>query len=219
MDRLPTELQRLFLLRSPGGDRVRGPVLELLRPLGWETIARVWEGVQVDLGLPAPAIAVSGTDACQLWFSLAEGVMVSESQAFLEGLRARYLAGIAPERLRLAPQGVTPLPPAAVAPERWSAFVAPDLAPLFVDEPWLDQPPGADAQAELLSRVQCATPEAFARALAKLAPAALAPGNSSLATAGDADPRQFLLSVMQDTNVDLRLRIEAAKALLQDGRG
>ena len=90
MDRLPTELQRLFLPRSPGGDRVRGPVLELLRPLGWETIGRVWEGVQVDLGLPAPAIAVSGTDACQLWFSLAEDATVSEAQAFLEGVRTRY---------------------------------------------------------------------------------------------------------------------------------
>jgi hypothetical protein len=217
MDRLPTELQRLFLPRGPGGDRVRGPVLELLRPLGWETIGRVWEGVQVDLGLPAPAIAVSGTDACQLWFSLAEGTAVSETQAFLEGLRTRYLADIAPERLRLAPGGVSPLPPAAVAPERWSAFVAPDLAPLFVDEPWLDQPPGADAQAELLSRVQPATPEAFARALAKLAPAAAASGTGR-PTTGDADPRRFLLSVMQDPSVDLRLRIEAAKALLQAER-
>jgi hypothetical protein len=219
MDRLPTELQRLFLSRGPGGDRVRGPVLELLRPLGWETIARVWEGVQVDLGLPAPAIAVSGTDACQLWFSLTEAVVVSEAQAFLEGLRARYLADVTPERLRLAPQGVSPLPPAAVAPERWSAFVAPDLAPLFVDEPWLDQPPGADAQAELLSRVQPATPEAFARALAKLVPAAAAPGTGRPATGDRADPRQFLLSVMQDASVDLRLRIEAAKALLQAGGG
>jgi hypothetical protein len=97
--------------------------------------------------------------------------------------------------------------------------VAPDLAPLFVDEPWLDQPPGADAQAELLSRVQPATPEAFARALAKLAPAAAAPGTGRPATGDRADPRQFLLSVMQDASVDLQLRIEAAKALLQAGGG
>ena len=34
---------------------------------------------------------------------------------------------------------------------RWSAFVAPDLAAVFGDEPVLDIPPGDEAQAELLA--------------------------------------------------------------------
>ncbi|MEK8028292.1 hypothetical protein [Pseudaquabacterium rugosum] len=37
---------------------------------------------------------------------------------------------------------------------RWSAFVAPDLAPLFSDTPWLDLPPGDDGQARLLAALR-----------------------------------------------------------------
>jgi hypothetical protein len=35
-------------------------VLELARPAEWPPLARVWQAVQAELGLPAPAIAVSG---------------------------------------------------------------------------------------------------------------------------------------------------------------
>ena len=45
-------------------------VLELTGPADWDVLSAVWRGVQADLELPAPAIAVSGTDGLQLWFSL-----------------------------------------------------------------------------------------------------------------------------------------------------
>ena len=237
MDRLQAELQRLYL--PPGATRdasgppgfdpagiagqVKGMVLELAAPAGWRELSAAWQGIQADLGLPAPAIAVSGGDAYQLWFSLTEPAPAAQARAFLEGVRARYLAGVAPEGIRIQQAGV--LPPAQVAPERWSAFVAPDLAPLFAEERWLDHPPGTDAQADLLSRVEGTPAEAFRRARAQLgvgdashAPAA-EPGAPGPHATGTADPRAFLLSVMQDPAVDLRLRIEAAKALLPFTQG
>ena len=204
MDRLQSELERLYL--PPAG---RAVVLEVARPAGWQEVARVWQGVQEDLDLPAPAIAISGSDAYQLWFAFEPAVPENEAQAFVDGLRKRYLGGVPAERLRIQPPGT--LPPAQLAPEQWSAFVAADLAPLFADEPWLDHPPGRDAQADLLSRVVRIGEREFRRVLGEFTeraePAAAPAASGSV-------PRAVLLSVMRDSSVDLHLRIEAAKALL-----
>lgn len=194
MNRLDAELQRLYLSPAAGHEppalvapdgRVRALVLELARPATWTALSAVWQGVQAELDMPAPAIAVSGQGGYQLWFSLAEPIEVEAALAFLEALRLRYLAGMAPESIRMEPslhgpaparvQHLDAIPPAQVAPERWSAFVSADLAPLFADEPWLDHPPGVDAQAELLSRLASASPEGFMRALGRLRPAPAAP--------------------------------------------
>src|SRR6478672_13751414 len=109
MNRLQTELQRLYLphdaereapgpqepgLVGPGG-RVRAMVLELARPASWNSLAKVWQGVQVDLELPAPSIAVSGIDGYQPWFSLSQAIPVTQAIDFLESLRRRYLGDIA----------------------------------------------------------------------------------------------------------------------------
>ena len=239
MNRLHAELQRLYLSHDAqrqtpdaeepaliGADgRVRAMLLELARPASWEDVAKIWRGVQTDLELPAPAIAVSGIDGYQLWFSLAEPVPVAQAIAFLKSLCRRYLGDIAPERISMGPsidasgaghaRHAKVLPPALVAPDRWSAFVAPDLAPLFADEPWLDLPPGPDAQAELLSRFESLKPGDWQRALERLMPASMpgvaqAPG----ALVDRADPKSFLLNIMNDPTIELHLRIEAAKALL-----
>ena len=220
MDRLPSELQRLYLPHEADG-LLRALVLQVLRPAGWQEVARLWQGVQADLALPAPAIAVSGSDGYQLWFSVAEGVQPARATAFLEALRVRYLRGVPPQSTRLQQPDATP--PSQVAAERWSAFVAPDLAPLFADEPWLDHPPGADAQADVLWRAASIEPREFERAMQELTAGAAASAPSELAArepSGDevSDPRRFLLSVMRDPDVDLRLRIEAAKALLSSSR-
>ncbi|TXT34691.1 MAG: hypothetical protein FD135_5235, partial [Comamonadaceae bacterium] len=95
---------------------------------------------------------------------------------------------------------------------RWSAFVAPGLASMFADEPWLDMPPGLDAQAHLLSSLQSITPADFQRAQEQLRPAS--PRTESVQAFNATDPKRFLLSVMNDPATELHLRIEAAKALL-----
>jgi hypothetical protein len=94
--------------------------------------------------------------------------------------------------------------------ERWSAFVAPDLAPLFAETPWLDLPPGDDGQAQLLEALKPVPPAALAAAEAALAPAAVA----APAAPAPGDPVAFLLRVMQDEAAPLALRVDAAKALL-----
>jgi len=206
MNRLQSELQRLY---PPDDGGVRAIVLELPGPGAWEQLAPLWQGVQSELQLPAPGIAVSGS-GYQLWFSLAQPVPQQQALAFLEALRGRYLADVPPERIRTRPGDgsaaeISGLPPGERGEERWAAFVAPDLAALFEHEPWLDLPPGNEAQAELLARLRSMAPADLQRALAQ-APAA--------APAAQQDPRSFLLQVMNDRAIDLQLRIEAAKALL-----
>ena len=257
MNRLQSELQRLYLPQASAGQgtepdesrlidadgRVRAMVLERARPADWAVLSKVWRGVQADLDLPAPAIAVSGTDGVQLWFSLAQPLPAAQAWAFMEALRQRYLGDIRTHRVGLLPtvdaaslsQAVharqVPAPQADSG--HWSAFVAPDLAPVFADEPWLDLPPNLDGQAALLAGLASMPIAEVERALAQLQLAALpVPSSPTSASAVAAhadvgtvnlrapssgpwlDPKRFLLDVMNDDAVALALRIEAAKALL-----
>lgn len=248
MTRLQSEWHRLYLPRSPADPvtadentslidaqgRVRALVLTLARPADWTALSLVWQAVQADLALPAPAIAVSGIDSYQLWFSLAEPVSVPDAHAFLDALRARYLSDIATSRVGLLPatdadlhapqqaRHVQTIPGQQVLADQWSAFLAPDLAPMFADTPWLDLEPSPEGQADLLSGLRSIKPTAWQTALERLrpAPAQAMPGPASAssehpgATGPYVDPRRFLLDVMNDSTVALALRIEAAKALL-----
>jgi hypothetical protein len=243
MNRLPSELRRLYVPqpdadqgRAPeelclidSGGRVRAMVLELARPADWAALSKLWQGVQADLELPAPAIAVSGQDGFQLWFSLAEPVPAARAMVFLESLRVRYLGDIKAQRVALMPVADAAstlqarhakLVPAQQANSgHWSAFVAPDLAPVFNDEPWLDIPPSPEGQSELLSRLKSIPLADFRRALERLMPAPVRGPFQEVSGAAEVvigclDPKRFLYSVMNDNTVALALRIEAAKALL-----
>lgn len=248
MNKLLTELTRLYgtarnageealALSSPAG-LVRAMVLELGRPADWALLGAVWRGVQSDLALCAPAIAVNGVDGYQLWFSLETGVEPPQAAAFLQGLCQRYLADVAPARLRCMPDAAgpshpLPMPPLQLESGSWSAFLAPDLAAVFADEPWLDRAPGEEAQASLLARLQSMTANSFHAALQRLNPVAgsshpydtTAPGTvpaTELPATGSVaptpslpqEPEAFLLAVMNDPAVALTLRIQAAAALL-----
>ncbi|WP_295955261.1 hypothetical protein [Rhodoferax sp.] len=245
MNRLQAELRRLYRLGSledegnrsedfglisPDGG-VRAMVLELARPADWTVLSTLWQGVQVDLELPAPAIAVSGIDGYQLWFSLSDPVPVVEARSFLESLRLRYLGNIAPGRVAMRPsveasvsgpgQHAKMVPALWAETGRWSAFIAPDLAAVFSDEPWLDICPSPDAQADILSRMVSIKAEDFQMVLGRLsAEAKTAPSHMALAanerggSKSDLDPKRFLLDVMGDKTIELHLRIQAAQALL-----
>lgn len=257
MNRLQSELHRLYLVPPQArsdeptppsamvddAGRVRALVMELTRPPSWEVLSAVWQGVQAELELPAPAIAVSGTDGLQLWFSLAEAVPAAQGHAFLDSLRARFLPEVDPGRVRLMPAAdasaqrpeshARPVP-ALQASGNWSAFLAQDLAPVFAETPWLDLPPNEEGQAALLRGLATTTPAAFDAALRRLASAAPAsPPSASTPLGGDVlppaaptiaaqaaeDATRFLQRVVNDDSVALALRIEAAKALLQPSGG
>lgn len=248
MSRLRTEFHRLYLPAgaAPAGDeapaaaqladaegRVRALVLQVARPGDWQALSAVWRGVQAELGLPAPAVAINGQDGLQLWFSLAVPVPPAEGRAWLDGLCRRHLPELPAARVALLPQGGSADEPAAWGQaadvlaqqplaEGWPAFVAPDLAAVFADTPWLDLPPSAEGQADLLAALQPIKADAWQAAMAQLAPPAEAaaplPRTSAApatpATTADGPARRFLLGVMNDEGAPLALRIEAAKALL-----
>jgi hypothetical protein len=214
MSRLDAERQRLYPPAPAGSTQVLR--LEVAAPADWAALGAVWRGVQADLGLPAPAIAVSGTDGLQLWFSLEQPVSIGRAADVLAGLQARYLPALAPDRVRVQADGGAPVIPAQdPASGNWSAFVAPDLAPVFADTPWLDIEPGADGQAELLARLVPTPVAAFDAAWHALQPAGASASPAPASPAGtDLDPRAFLQAVLNDTTAPLALRVEAAKALL-----
>lgn len=251
MNRLNTEFRRLYLVPGPaaGGaaldaaeaedsqGRVRAAVLELAQPADWDALATVWRGVQTDLGLPAPAIAVSGVDGVQLWFSFTQPLPAARVHAWLEDLCLRYLPEVVPRRLRLWPQSAgarpdapLPLPAQHTAPGRWSAFVSADLAPVFADTPWLEMPPGDEGQARLLAGLHSADAAALQGLVeqsppgpdagdpeplqAQALPTPAVPPVQPAQAARPTDPVAFLRSVMNDASAPLALRVEAAKALL-----
>lgn len=258
MNRLQMAWQRLYGWSAATDDGDAAPwidvggctrvmVLDVGRPVDWPVLAVLGEAVQAELDLPAPAIAVNGVDGYQLWFSLQKPVPHEQARAFLQGLCRRYLAEVPLWRVRCFPgeHGAAPtsgsawhpdpVPHRAGSAEQWSAFVAPGLAALLAQEPWLDHPPSADAQADLLSRQRSMDGQAFQAALsllqapsAEIAPvsdAVLVPAVSPSAPAPEGhtaliggydvqDPKGFLLAVMNDPTVPLVHRMEAAKALL-----
>jgi len=245
MNPLHTEFARLFVaqpqhallhdanhspLLGPAGE-VRCGVLELARPAQWDPLAAVWRGVQADLDLPAPAIAINGADAYQLWFAWRHPVQHATAAVFLKSLCQRYLADVPAQRLRCWPsagaESDTPAPAQIPAPHprsgQWSAFIAPDLAAVFAEEPWLDRDPGIEAQALLLSRIEAMQPQVFAKAQAALQPAPTAPLPMATPTPPPEPqgtnypantPTAFLQAVMQDPFAPLALRVQAAAALL-----
>lgn len=263
MSRLHSEFARLYLPATDAAEqappaptpadlldaqgRTRALVLELAAPADWARLKAVWQGVQADLGLPAPAIAVSGTDGLQLWFSAPTPVPAADARRWLEALCRRYLPGLPPHRLRLYPRtepaaaAGDPATHAAPVPARqadgatWSAFVAPDLVPLFEETPWLDSEPSEEGQAALLERVgvmkagwfeavvavevEVEVPQA-AQAVAVGDGAAAGVAAGGLAEAGGLmaareEAVAFLRRVVLDEAAPLGLRVEAAKALLQ----
>lgn len=243
MTRLSIEISRLYLppahasadtvdstwRLSDAQGLTRALVIELARPADWAQLGQVWRGVQTELAWPAPAIAVNGVDAFGLWFSLAQPVGVATAHAVLEALRQRYLSQVPLDRLRLMPDGLQEAATAAIPSlqgqaDQWSAFVAPDLAPVFADTPWLDIPPSLEGQADLLSKLISIQPVEWLRALETLGlsakhgpalPTSATPATpSATPSALHTDPRRFLTEVMNNEAVPLALRIEAAKALL-----
>ena len=239
-DRLDADVQRTALVDTSG--KVRAMVMELRRPPDWQALSFVWQGVQIELELPAPAIAVSGTDGLQLWFSLTEPIAAVQAHGFLEGLRRRFLAEIDSSRVRLMPAAQASalrqdlhaalVPALQEGSGNWSAFLAPDLVPVFAESPWLDIPPNEEGQATLLRSIEVITQSVFEAACTKLGlTMPPPPPMSTVAVAASVDervaldrpkaaceggdPEQFLHRIMNDDSVALALRIEAAKALLQ----
>ncbi|WP_310494334.1 hypothetical protein [Dechloromonas sp.] len=237
-ERLATESNVGLTLVSPDG-MVRAMVISLANGSYWEQLAALYQGVQEDFDVPAPAISVSVEDGYQIWFSLAEPVPLQQAQAFLNALRLKYLNDIPVARLKFRPGiedgtnvhslSVLPLMQALKEPERWSAFIDPSMGCMFIDESWLEMAPNLDQQAAMLAEVETIKAEDFQRVMSimQAAPAfAGTPVENAARSGGDrltsslgvdshfTDPKSFLMAVMNDPQTSAHDRIEAAKALL-----
>ena len=235
MNPLETEFRRLYLIDDATAvapslmtvdGRVRAMVIELARPADWSVVSTVWQRVQSDLDLPPPAIAVTGNDGYQLWFSLAESVTTAEASFFLESLRQRFLSHIMPERINMMPtetRHAQLVPALQQSTGLWSAFVAPDLAAIFADSPGLDMAPRVEAQAKVLAPLESIKASVFEAIFDQvISDAERIPATNQSSTPVvprstkhfDSDAKRFLKEVMNDQSVEMHLRIEAAKALL-----
>ena len=256
MNKLESELQRLYFLPGQDWQRLKSetvnPVINLITATGlvrcfvisvekgcaWAQIGALYQGVQADLDLPAPAIAVSVEDGYQIWFSLAEPIALQSAQDFMNGLCRKYLSETKTTKLKLRPGiekqlGFLPLVPAQQAEaERWSAFIDPSMGSMFVEETWLEMAPSRDKQAGMLAGLTSITAEEYQLACGMLQSpteeiadlpvenkvASQLPRRSEpsvLNVANDfTNPRSFLLAVMNDPSASAEQRIQAAVALL-----
>ncbi|WP_153116426.1 hypothetical protein [Rhodocyclus tenuis] len=198
MNRLIQELRRLYL--PPGsaltpdlvaaqlaGDvslpldpvdanaQVRTLLVSFRNSSDWPLVAKLNRCVQEELGLPAPAISVSGCTGFQLWLSLAQPQAPAQAGRFLEALRRRCLGEMPVAALGLHPVGTGNVPalptPLELVPAldqvsgRWSAFIDPSMGSMFIDEGGLESAPNMDAQAELLARLHSIKADDFDAAL------------------------------------------------------
>lgn len=248
MDKLSKELQRLYFLPDQGAIEASSPIVRCLlisleRSGDWSSLARLYEAVQSELELPAPAVSVSSRNGFRLWFSLKEGVPVAQAEGFLQALCRKYLADVPEKYLKLFPgslaadgQAVEIPPRFNESVEKWSAFIDPSLGSMFADEAGLDMPPNPDKQATQLAVCASIDADDFQRALATLLPGEkrdceMSGGrlDKAIGTADQVellpvgtsftDPYSFLLAVMNDAAVSAVNRIEAAKALLPYSNG
>jgi hypothetical protein len=130
----------------------------------WSRLCEVANALQSELGLPAPAVSISGADGYGLWLSLESPVPAAQAQEFLELLRAEYCPDI-----ELGPDAaVTPaeLPPCLnERTGKWAAFIHPGMGSSFAEESGLEMAPPFAGQAALLEPLQSISGAQFTHVL------------------------------------------------------
>jgi hypothetical protein len=161
MQKLNAELSRLYPAPANGG--TRSICLSFRRLAGddeaghWERLCMVANALQAELGLPAPAVSISGDGAFGLWLSLEKPVMVAQAQEFAKLVCAD------------AELADGPLPPCLnEANGKWAAFIHPGMGASFAGDEGLDIEPPEAGQVALLEGLESIEPAQFAQALEHL---------------------------------------------------
>lgn len=130
----------------------------------WSLLCAVANALQAELGLPAPAVSISGSDGYGLWLSLETPAPTAQVQRFLELLCNAYCPG-----LELGPDAATAaveLPPCLHQETgKWAAFINPGLGASFADESGLEMAPPFAGQAALLEDLRSISESEFLRAM------------------------------------------------------
>jgi hypothetical protein len=159
----------------------------------WNRLCTMANALQGELGLPAPAVSISGADAYGLWLSLATPVPVAEAQRFLELLHAAYC----PE-LKLAADAASfpvELPPCLhQASGKWAAFIHPGMGAAFEEETGLEMMPPEAGQVAFLEGLRSIDAAQFAQAMDRLRPSqGVAPAAGAPVQVRAATPEGLLL--------------------------
>lgn len=154
----------------------------------WRVLCEVANALQGELGLPAPAVSISGVDGFGLWLSLETPVPAALVGQFVELLHDAYFPGI-----EVSTGAAVELPPCRHAGTgKWAAFINPGLGASFTDESGLEMAPPFAGQAALLEGLHSITPAQFSRAMDILQPAHAAPGVSATPAATQSSPSLLL---------------------------
>ena len=162
MQTLTAELTRLYL--APDGEAgklvnaagmARAAVIPFPKAAEphWQRLCEVANALQADLGWPAPAVSISGSDGFGLWLSFQTALPAAQLHDLLVLLQKKYFPDVA-----LGPdpvQGPVEVPPRQHPQTgRWAAFINPGLGASFADEAGLEMAPPETGQAALLEGLQ-----------------------------------------------------------------
>ncbi len=200
---LSTELTRLYRLEGDTDSQplplvsaaglTRTLILEFRRsasqaaPRHWDHLCRMANYLQDKLGLPAPAVSISGNNAYRLWLSLAQPVPLAQAHAFLQALCTSNFPDLHADELDWLPQADSndasdgsriaataasylsiECPPCLQSNGLWSAFIHPGMGAAFEEEGGLEMPPPAAGQAAFLERLRSISTEQWTHSCATL---------------------------------------------------
>lgn len=136
----------------------------------WSQLCSLANALQTELGLPAPAVSISGADGYGLWLSLEKPVPAAQAQQLLDLLGKAYLPDMAIDPgAVLAP---VELPPCLNQHSgKWAAFIHPGMGASFADEPGLEMAPPAAGQVAFLEGLHSISGEQLRHAMELLQPA------------------------------------------------
>lgn len=188
MDKLISELRRLYLLNAGNHQRLqhhlrgeatfafdlaqdgvtRAIVIDFHKAAGeqhWLRLCDVANALQAELGLPAPAVSVSGGESYRLWLSLASPLPLEQARQFIALLHKAYFED---EEIDFG-RTMVELPPCLhVATGLWASFINPSMGGALAEDLGLEAPPNEMAQAAFLEKLDSISDEQFAHALSTL---------------------------------------------------
>jgi len=171
MQKLNVELNRLYRGAADGGTRSIALAFKKMPGDGegghWERLCSLANALQSDLGLPAPAVSISGAGSYGLWLSLENPVTLAQAQEFADLLYRAYCPELPSQSAALE------LPPHINQDNgKWSAFIHPGMGASFAGDEGLEVQPPEAGQVALLEGLESIGPAQFAQVLAQLRQAA-----------------------------------------------
>lgn len=175
----------------------------------WVELCTVANAMQVELGLPAPAVSISGANSFGLWLSLAAPLSIAKVQQFLDLLCDAYFPG--KDGRPNANAALVELPPCLNKESgKWAAFIHPGLGASFCDDAGLEMAPPFAGQAALLESLESITPDQFLHAMNLLLPTASVPAERA-APASEAAARHDGLLLKDATLEDIVRHLHAKR--------